>query len=65
MNGKKEVKEMTMFEEICNAVGAGKGSEAEEILCGFVNELIFDEEKEYDDESIKEIVINKFESMYA
>lgn len=55
---------MTMFEELCNSLNVKKGSKFEAVVSNLVNELIFDEERTYSDEEIKQIVSCKFKKLF-
>ena len=55
---------MTMFEELCASLNVKQGSKYEIVVSNLVNELIFDEERTYSDDEIKQIVSDKFRKLF-
>ena len=55
---------MTMFEELCNTLNVRQGSKYEIVVCNMVNNLIFDDDRNYKDEEIVRIVSSRFKKLF-
>ena len=51
---------MTMFEQLCKTLGVGHNTFAEQLVSEMVNEMIFDESREYTDDEIIAAVTKRF-----